>query len=80
MARAAQHGATPEEVRAAVERGWTIPARYGRQGRALAFDFGQERAERWYEHKLVEVFYVEEADRIVVVTVIAKYGHFDASG
>ncbi|MBI5841378.1 MAG: hypothetical protein HZB19_14875 [Chloroflexi bacterium] len=55
-----------------------IPARGNRNGKAKIYDFKQERLGKYYEHKRVEVIYVEEENQFVTVTVYVFYGEWKA--
>lgn len=77
LERAEERGASEEEIRDVVETGLTIPAKYGRLGRAKVFTFEQRRQNKYYEQKRVEVFYTVEEDVIVTVTVYVFYGKWE---
>lgn len=74
LERAEERGTNEEEIREVIVSGFEIPAKQNRIGRAKVFPFGQERNERFYEEKRVEVFYTIEEDIIVTVTVYVFYG------
>lgn len=61
--------ATAEEVEAAIRSAPWQPAEHGRKTAARVFPFRGEHFGRFYESKEVVPVFVEEADRIVVVTV-----------
>lgn len=77
LERAEERGTNEEEIKDVVHTGITIPAKFGRMGKARTYDFKQERHGQYYEHKRVEVFYTIEADVIVTVTVYVFYGKWE---
>ena len=66
-------GATPQEVEAAIRSGERVPAKAGRQAYRKNFPFESEWKGRYYETRQVMPIVVEEAERIVVVTVYVFY-------
>jgi hypothetical protein len=77
LERAEERGANEEEVREVINTGFSIPAKYGRVGKAKIFDFRMIRHGRYYEQKRVEVFYTTEEDTMVTVTVYVFYGRWE---
>jgi hypothetical protein len=43
LERAAERGASPEEIMEVITSGHPIPAKYGRSGKSKVFDFNQTR-------------------------------------
>ena len=78
LERAKERGAGEDEIRDTIETGFDIPARGNRKGKAKVYDFKQERIGKFYEHKRIEVIYVQEKDLIVTVTVYVFYGEWKA--
>lgn len=74
LERAEQRGASEAEIRDAINTGFAIPAKYGRQGKAKVYEFNQQRHGKLYEQKKVEVFYIIENNVIVTVTIYVFYG------
>jgi len=72
MERMLERGATEDEVRAAIEGGERIAAKYGRIGFRRNFSYDGEWQGRRYANKQLEVYAVEEQDWLVI-TVIVKY-------
>ena len=66
-------GATPEEVEAAIRSGEQVPAKAGRRAYRKNFPFQKHWKGRYYETKQVMPSVVEEAERLVVVTVYVFY-------
>ena len=77
LERALDRGATEEEIKDVIETGVTIPAKYGRIGKAKIYDFKQERHGTYYEQKRIEVFHVIEENVTVTVTVYVFYGKWE---
>jgi hypothetical protein len=77
LERAAERGASAEEIMDVINSGRPIPAKYGRLGKSKFFDFNQMRLGRYYEQKKIEVFFAIEGDVIVTVTVYVFYGKWE---
>lgn len=75
--RAAERGASSEEIIDVINSGRPIPAKYGRLGKSKIFQFNQTRFGRYYEHKKIEVFFAIERDVIVTATVYVFYGKWE---
>ena len=74
LARAEERGTNADEIKDVIETGVTVPAKYGRTGKAKVYEFKPSRLNRYYEQKRVEVFYVKDGERIITVTVYVFYG------
>lgn len=74
LERAEERGTNEDEIKDVIHTGAAIPAKYGRIGKAKVYDFKQNRHNKYYEHKRVEVFYLIEEDKIITVTVYVFYG------
>jgi len=75
--RAKERGTSEEEIKEVINTGISIPAKYGRMGKAKTYDFNRLRHGRYYDQKKVEVFYAVEGDVIVTVTVYVFYGKWE---
>ncbi len=64
-------------IRDVILTGFPIPAKYGRIGTAKVYKFGQNRLDRYYEQKRVEVFYFIKGNLITTVTVYVFYGKWE---
>lgn len=71
--RLTERGVSQDEVVAAVTTGERFPAKFGRVGFRRNFSYGKKWRGGVYPTKQVEVIAVEEPQRWVVVTVIARY-------
>lgn len=69
-----------QEVIETIDRAPWEPARQGRLRATRWYPFGQERRGTVYRGKDVRAVFVEEADRIVVVTVYAYLNQREESG
>jgi len=49
LERAEERGASKEDIQDVINTGTTIPARYGRLGKAKTYDFKQKRHGQYYE-------------------------------
>jgi hypothetical protein len=74
LERAEERGANEEEIQDVINTGFTIQGKYGRIGKAKVYNFERKRHNEYYEQKRVEVFYIEEEDAIITVTVYVFYG------
>jgi hypothetical protein len=77
LKRAEERGTNEDEIKDVIETGFTIPAKYGRIGKANVYDFKQKRHGKYYEQKRVEVFYAIEESLMVTVTVYVFYGKWE---
>lgn len=77
LERAAERGATTEEIKDVINSGHPIPAKYGRLGKSKIFQFSQTRFGRYYEQKKIEVFFAMQRDGIVTATVYVFYGKWE---
>jgi hypothetical protein len=77
LERAEERGTSEQEIRDVINRGISIPAKYGRIGKFKIYDFNHLRHGRYYDQKKVEVFYAVEGDVIVTVTVYVFYGKWE---
>jgi hypothetical protein len=78
LERAAERGTNKKEIIDVLNNGFSIPAKYGRLGKAKIYDFNRKRLGKFYKQKRVEVFYVIEKDRIITITVYVFYGEWEA--
>ena len=77
LERAGERGTNEDEIKDVIETGFTIPAKYGRIGRAKVYNFKRKRQGKYYDQKRVEVFYVIEEGLVVTVTVYVFYGKWE---
>jgi len=57
--------------------GLPIAAKYKRSGKGNVFPFSGKRLGRFYDQKRVEVFYAEEGNDIIIITVYVFYGKWE---
>jgi len=74
LERAEERGANEDEIKDVINTGFSIQGKYGRIGKAKVYNFKRKRHNEYYEQKRVEVFYIEEEDAIITVTVYVFYG------
>lgn len=77
LERAEERGTNEIEIKDVIQAGFSISAKYGRIGKAKVYDFKNNRHNKYYEHKRVEVFYVIEGENIITVTVYVFYGKWE---
>jgi hypothetical protein len=73
LERAAERGATGEEIRSTVENGDRFPAKFGRVGFRRNFQFNDIWRGKRYVTKQIEAYAVEEDGRWIVITIVTKY-------
>jgi hypothetical protein len=78
LERAEERGTNEVEIKDVIQTGFSISAKYGRIGKAKVYDFKNNRHNKYYEHKRVEVFYMVEGEKIITVTVYVFYGKWEA--
>lgn len=77
LQRAEERGTDENEIEDVINTGLSVPAKYGRYGKIKIYDFNQNRHNKYYSQKKVEVFYIIEGDVIVTVTVYVFYGKWE---
>jgi hypothetical protein len=77
LERAEERGTNEIEIKDVIQAGFSISAKYGRIGKAKVYDFKNNRYNKYYEHKRVEVFYMIEGEKIITVTVYVFYGKWE---
>jgi len=74
--RANERGTSKEEIIETIRNGFSIDAKYGRKGKGLIKDYNETRNGKQYEQKKIEVYYMEENNTIITITVYVFYGKF----
>ena len=74
LERAEERGTNEGEIKDVINTGFSIPAKYGRIGKAKIYEFKRNRFNKYYEQKYVEVFYIVKEDKIITITVYVFYG------
>ena len=69
LERAEERGTNEREIIDVIQTGINISAKYERIGKAKVYEFKQNRLNKYYEQKRVEVFYTIKGSRIITVTV-----------
>lgn len=77
LERAEERGTNENEIKDVINTGLSIPAKYGRMGKAKVYEFKQNRHGKYYEQKRVEVIYIIERDVIITVTIYVFYGKWE---
>lgn len=77
MERAKERGTTIEGIRDVVETGEPIRGKRNRLGKFKVYVFGRLRNGRRYEEKRVEVYFVDDGNELVTVTVYVFYGKWE---
>ena len=77
LERAEERGTNEDEIKDAINTGRGRPPTPGRIGKAKIYEFKQNRLNKYYEEKRVEVFYTIERNKIITVTVYVFYGKWE---
>ncbi len=77
LERAEERGTNEAEIKDVINTGFSVPAKYGRIEKGKIFEYKQERHNKYYEQKRVEVFYVIEGNNIITVIVYVFYGKWE---
>ena len=77
LERSEERGTNEYEIKDVITTGFSIPAKYGRIGKAKIYEFKQTRLNKYYEQKRVEVFYTINKNKIITVTVYVFYGKWE---
>jgi len=77
LERSEERGTNKDEIKDVITTGFSIPAKYGRIGKAKIYEFKQTRLNKYYEQKRVEVFYTINTNKIVTVTAYVFYGKWE---
>jgi len=77
LERAKERGTTIEGIRDVVETGEPIRGKRNRLGKFKVYVFGRLRNGRRYEEKRVEVYFVDDGNELVTVTVYVFYGKWE---
>lgn len=77
LERSEERGTNEAEIKDVILTGSSIPAKYGKMAKAKVYEFNQNRHNRYYEQKRVEVFYLIEGDKIITVTVYVFFGKWE---
>ena len=76
LKRAAERGASEDEIRDVINTGSVIPVKRGRRGKAKVYMFNKKRLDVFYKQKKIEVIYTIEHDKIITITVYVFYGEW----
>lgn len=77
LERAHERGTNEKEIRDVILNGWPIKGKYGRRGKNKVYPFKAIRNDKYYDQKKVEVYYAEEDNRVITVTVYVFYGKWE---
>ncbi len=75
--RMLERGASEDEVHDTMLSGTAASAKAGRQAKERVFPYNSDWQGRRHPQKKVRVIYVQEAERLVVITVYAYYGRWE---
>ena len=75
--RAAERGATVDELRDVLATGSDVPGKYGRRAREKVYVFQKERLGKIHPQKKIRLVYALEGDRAVAVTAYVYYGQWE---
>jgi len=70
-----QRGITRQELEDTINAGWSAEdAKPGTLGKVMVFAYNRDWSGKFYEEKEVTVYYKNIGDRVVLLTVKARYG------
>ena len=75
--RMRERGATEEEVRQAVLSGSAVEAKRGREAKERVFSYNASWQGRQYSQKKVRAIFIDEGDRLTVLTVYVYFGEWN---
>ena len=70
-------GVSEQEVEQVIAAGRPSHVRAPRLAREMLFTQGYDRKGTYYPHQLVRAIFVEEDDRMVIVTIVSYYGRWE---
>jgi len=76
LERIAERGASIDQVKSVLEAGESVQAKTGRRAKEAIFEYNSDWLGKRYRQKKVKVVYVEEADKITVITVYVYFGYW----
>lgn len=77
LIRAQERGTTKKEINDVIKTGSEIPSKYpNRKGKVKTYKFNKKRHNKFYRQKRIEVYYIEEDEKIITVTVYVFYGEW----
>ena len=77
LERASERGSNAKEIEEVLLTGITGVAKGSRKMKSKIFSYRSMRQGKFYDEKKVEVYYIEEADKIITVTVYVFYGKWE---
>jgi hypothetical protein len=77
LTRAEERGTNEAEIKDVLTTGFSIPAKYGKMGKAKVYKFDRLRGGKHHEQKRVEVFFALNGDEVNTVTVYVFYGRWE---
>jgi hypothetical protein len=76
--RASERGVNENEIFSTLKTGIELPAKNNRLFKEKVFIYEKEWNGKYFKEKKVKVIYVVEAETIVVITVVVKFGMFSS--
>ncbi len=77
LVRAQERGTTKQEIIDVIKTGTSIPSKYpNRKGKSKVYKFNKKRNNKYYKQKQIEVYYIEEDEKIITITVYVFYGEW----
>ncbi len=76
LQRAEERGTNKDEIKEVLVNGYDITAKRYKKAKAKVYKFNQNRLNKFYKQKRVEVIYTIESDKIVTITVYVFYGNW----
>jgi hypothetical protein len=79
LERAIERGTNEAEIIDTIRNGFDIPVKNSRLGKAKVYEFNNNRNNKYYEHKRIEIIFVVESSKIITITVYVFYGKWEVT-
>ncbi len=77
LLRASERGANKKEILEVIKTGKETDAKHGKIAKFKIYDFNKKWLDKYYQQKMVKVFYTIEETTIITVTVYVFYGEWE---
>ncbi|MBM3705515.1 MAG: hypothetical protein FJW66_03220 [Actinobacteria bacterium] len=77
LIRAKERGTNKKEILEVIKTGREVSARYGKIAKHKIYNFNKKWLGKYYQQKMVKVFYMIRENTIITVTVYVFYGKWE---
>jgi len=77
LARAKERGTNKNEIMDVIKTGKEIGAKYGKMAKFKIYEFNKNWLGKYYNQKMVKVFYTLKDNTIITITVYVFYGNWE---